>query len=354
VALAAGWWFARGLLVYGSGDPLGWHVFLDVGKEFERTVPFTAEITEFWRLQLKSFVGYFGLLTLAMPDWVYTATRVVLAAAAAGLGLTLLRARRLTPDSRWALAVLTVAAALAYASVLRLAISLDLVVAHARYLYVALAPASVLLVTGLARPLPAGARRWVCGGVVAVMASLAAWAVWFVIRPAYAPPRALSAVETARIQYPVDATFGDRLRLLGYDIEPAGDGRALTVRLYWEGLPGNWTTVERNGHPVLRPASAEDEVVFTHLVDARGEVVARLDERPFHGRYPTIAWRAGEVLSQEILLHIDPNAEAGDGAIRTGVYPEGRPDEALPVRSGTEELGGSLWIRPVQIGGDVR
>ena len=47
----------------------------------------------------------------------------------------------------------------------------------------------------------------------------------------------------------------------------------------------------------------DEYVVFCHLYDPESEeIVAQSDARPLQGTYPTNAWQAGEVISDEIVL----------------------------------------------------
>jgi hypothetical protein len=97
------------------------------------------------------------------------------------------------------------------------------------------------------------------------------------------------------------------------------------------------------------PVTAEPEVVFVHLVDASGQVVGRIDQAPFDGRLPVLAWPPGESVRQRLTLDVSPTALPGEGALRVGIYPEGRPDDALRVTRAGEAPAGSYWIRPVRI-----
>jgi 4-amino-4-deoxy-L-arabinose transferase-like glycosyltransferase len=74
----------------------------------------------------------------------------------------------------------------------------------------------------------------------------------------------------------VDARIG-AVKLVGYRVHRA---RALHLALYWQ----TETRLEKSW------------VVFTHLVDAEGRVVAQHDGVPAFGRHPTTAWQPGELI----------------------------------------------------------
>lgn len=51
----------------------------------------------------------------------------------------------------------------------------------------------------------------------------------------------------------------------------------------------------------------EDYVVFVHLVDTDGQLVAQMDGQPFEGRYPTSWWTPGErIVDQRPVPRIAP------------------------------------------------
>ena len=136
------------------------------------------------------------------------------------------------------------------------------------------------------------------------------------------PPRPLAV----RPQRETTYRLGEAIALVGYDLagrlEP---GAAVTLTLYWraEGVPEG------------------DYTVFVHLLDRAGEMVAQHDSPPRYGRYPTVLWRAGDVVPDDHPLTVPADA-VGPFRLRVGLY---RPDtlERLPV-SGPE---GSLPDRAI-------
>jgi hypothetical protein len=115
---------------------------------------------------------------------------------------------------------------------------------------------------------------------------------------------------------PADAVFGDRLRLLGYGLVPAGE-RAWTLTLAWEAEgPVN-----------------EDYVVFVHLVDEGGEIRSQSDAPPGGGFYPTSFWIPGETVLDRHDLTLPDGAPAGRYRLRVGLY---QPETGLrlPVPTG--------------------
>jgi len=116
----------------------------------------------------------------------------------------------------------------------------------------------------------------------------------------------------------VEVTFGDGLRLLGYDleIETSAVHDVLHVALHWQALH------RLNYYKV-----------FVHLYDSQsGALLAQQDTVPRNWAYPTHWWEAGEVVSDEITLLLE-DVPAGNYRVAIGVYD---PDtlERLPVQIG--------------------
>jgi uncharacterized membrane protein len=114
-----------------------------------------------------------------------------------------------------------------------------------------------------------------------------------VVRPEVPPP-----VEALAIGQVAGVDFGDRLRLLGYNLGDLGamrPGEAVEVALFWQALadPG------------------EDFLPRLQLFDANEEVLAELTEKPVAGTYPTAWWRAGELVHDPHALPIAATVPPG-------------------------------------------
>jgi hypothetical protein len=98
---------------------------------------------------------------------------------------------------------------------------------------------------------------------------------------------------------PLDVTFGDQIRLLGYDLTRAD--RSLTLKLAWRAL----RTIDQNYK------------VFVHVFDpATEKIVAQSDVMPRNNTYPTSRWISGEVITDTITLSL---ADAPPGAYRIAI-----------------------------------
>ncbi len=106
------------------------------------------------------------------------------------------------------------------------------------------------------------------------------------------------------MQYPFEADFGARIRLLGYDVGLLQPGQPLDVTLYWQSL----ATLD------------DDYLVFVHVLDESGAIVAQVDEGPQQGGYPTSLWIAGEIVADRHTLALPGDLPAGSYRLRIGFY----------------------------------
>ncbi len=128
-------------------------------------------------------------------------------------------------------------------------------------------------------------------------------------------PRAFAAPEIA---HPQAAHFGERLRLLGYDLEQHAD--TLTLTLWWQ----------------TDGALDRDYKRFVHLYDpATEEILAQNDAMPRAWSYPTSWWLSGEVVSETVTL---PRPAGGAYRIAVGWY-----DPETGERLSATQPDGTAW-----------
>jgi hypothetical protein len=151
--------------------------------------------------------------------------------------------------------------------------------------------------------------------------------------PIVIPPRDPSPVESLDIEQPVEATLGGKVGLLGYNVESGfrpGDNIHLT--LFWQCLE----------------EMDEEYTVFTHLVDAEGNVVAQKDNPPVDGFYPTAKWEPGEIVRDQYDLVIPPDALPGQYQLEAGMYLTGT-GERLSVFQGDQETGNRVLLTEITV-----
>jgi hypothetical protein len=133
------------------------------------------------------------------------------------------------------------------------------------------------------------------------------------------------------VQTPVDARFGDHLRLLGYNLESGANQLALSV--LWQ---------------VLSPTEARTKM-FVHLVgpDGGGDIRAQADVYP---RLPTTSWLPGEYLSEEVTLDLPRDLPVGEYALLIGWYDEYTGDRLPVLDAADRPLGESLLLGQLELG----
>jgi hypothetical protein len=144
---------------------------------------------------------------------------------------------------------------------------------------------------------------------------------------------------------PVDAYFGERIRLLGYvlrDQEGAvvdrvriAPGGSVRLSLYWQAL----SSIDR------------DYVVFVHALDETGWVRGQQDNQPRQGTLPTRAWSTGDVIVDSYRVPVAAEAPSGSYVIELGLY---RPADVVRLpASGTDVdaegrrvlIEGRVWVK---------
>jgi uncharacterized membrane protein len=124
---------------------------------------------------------------------------------------------------------------------------------------------------------------------------------------------------------PINAHFDGKVELAGYrlttDVASPQSGilstapnTALRLTLYWR---------------VLAPMETS-YTVFTHLLDANGQLWAQKDNPPVRGSYLTTEWRVGEMVVDKYDIVIPPDAPAGQYELEVGLY-DATTGQRLPL-----------------------
>ena len=107
---------------------------------------------------------------------------------------------------------------------------------------------------------------------------------------------------------PLDTRFAGQIHLLGYDLDPAQTalrpGDSLTVTLYY-----------RSGGAI-----DADLTRFLQLVDPVKGMAAQADSLPQGGLNPTWSWQPDEIVRDQVVLHVSPEAQPGRYTLLTGFY----------------------------------
>ena len=104
-----------------------------------------------------------------------------------------------------------------------------------------------------------------------------------------------------------------RYELIGYDLgnSTISSGEELPLTLYWRLLPSSGGRYER---------STVAYVVFAHLLNAEGRLIAQHDGPPAEGQRPTTGWIAGEYIADPHVMQWLESDYRGAAVIEVGLY----------------------------------
>jgi hypothetical protein len=322
----SGWWFYRNYRLYG--DWLGLNAFYAVLGT--RDVP--ASLAQLWQERFSFAAGYwgnFGGLTIPLPDWIYHTLNI--AAMIATLGLVIQFAKWLFGSSVTAPKTLsriiaqlwpfnwhnlTAARAMAWAWPAAVLVSwvrwaTTTWSSQGRLIFSAIPMWSLGLTLGLSSWVP---KRWKrhaklvplslsVGLFVLTVASLPMW-----ILPTYRPPALNREPEPAEYDMqPLDVSYSDALRLLGYEIntQEVQPGEPVEFRLLWQTIS----------------ATAVPHSIFIHVLGQEERIVTQRDAYPGRGLMSTAQLEHGATWIENYAISIPVMAYTPDTlALRVGVY----------------------------------
>lgn len=135
---------------------------------------------------------------------------------------------------------------------------------------------------------------------------------------------------------PLKATFGDGLRLRGYDTAVAEPDSAFGPVAPGQTLPAGSVLRVALLWEAVAPM-AQNDTVFVHVVDGNGRLLAQHDSWPANGFRPTSVLPVGERVRDVHLITLPEAVAADDLALRIGVYESGS-GEVRPLANGDDAL----------------
>ena len=125
---------------------------------------------------------------------------------------------------------------------------------------------------------------------------------------------------------PLDAHFGESLRLLGYEWVDKGihPGQVVDLTLYWQ----------------AQKTVTDDLHAFIHLLGEHEIVVAQRNGIPCMGGCPTRGWVAGDIIADRVLLALPQTAYAPDSAQWEIGFVAPDTGQRLPVYDSTGNITG--------------
>ena len=206
-----------------------------------------------------------------------------------------------------------------------------------RLLFPALPSLAILMALGI-NVLP-GQR--VFQSIVAVaLAVMALLTASHILPGFFAPPPRYADADAIHPLHPLDATLGDDVRLLGYDLDLDEHDSMLDATLYWQSLI-----------PL-----AEDYTLALQLVSpVPGDTTLRLNYNswPGHGNYPTSAWQPGEVIADRYRFRL-PETEFSTQAwdVHLALY-QAETGTRLPIYVDGTAAGDALTLARLRVPGNL-
>ena len=126
------------------------------------------------------------------------------------------------------------------------------------------------------------------------------------------------------IANPLEADFGDKIKLLGYGQPHMShnqiSGPELSLSLYWQAV-----------------STPESLTRFVHYVGPDGRLYGQHDSVPDDGNYPTDLWQPGEVVVETVTFPVERERPGGSYSLHVGLYrsPAG---ERLRLEAGQDHV----------------
>ncbi len=285
-AAVAGWWFLRSRLLYGSFLGLDTHCYQALSTcgpvRLVMPNPFV------WRDTFRTFWAAFGLANIRPYDWVYWLFAGLLALAAAGLVLLIVRRRAAESnpgrDPHTPVLLALMGSAVVGNVALLYVWQQQILATYGRLLYPALGAIVVLLIAGLWELHPRLARlAWLLPAVLAVASP------FWLIRPAYALPRFLDDAPGESLGW----RYGGVAELISVTpaARSADAGDVLPVEICWRALGTTGT----------------NHTIFLQAVGPHETIVADRYTYPGLGSYPTAIWEPERAFCDTVRLPVPPD-----------------------------------------------
>ncbi len=323
--IICGWWFIRNEILYG--EPTGFQELTELWGVRDPSTSFGlawSELPYAWT----TLWGRFGFGQIPLPQVIYSVLGLVMIAGTTGAVFSLLRYA--SRKERIALLFLTANVGLFFLVLFNYML-ISPAGPNGRFFFPALSSMMLFIAYGLIQVLDGAGMliRRIKGethqidarsggfspaqlGITVVvnlgMLSLSLLALVNYLLPAYARPSSLA--EDASIPNQVNISFDHLVTLLGYDLSKTSirPGEFIDLELYWEVTgkpPGNY-------------------LLFVHLIDSAGTIVAQRDTHPGLGNFASSLWRPGDRFAETIRLYMPETAYTPERAeISVGLYEPG-------------------------------
>ncbi|MBK8986996.1 MAG: glycosyltransferase family 39 protein [Chloroflexi bacterium] len=282
--LVGGWLWWRNWLLYG--DITATAPFIQFAGGDREASPL--QVLGEWQSIWPSLFAVFGWFNLRPPQWVYWVWYGLVVAAVGGVVKSSIANRRSSLVTRQFVLVLLLAGwvLLVYAGLFLFMLQTE--AAQGRLLFPAILPLALGLAYGLSR------WRWRGAAPLALLLALATtlYSLFFVVRPAYAPPPVIAALPSTAVSLAMD--MGQGVRLVGAELETATavPGDIIWLTLYWQAT-----------EPPEKPVEFVLELLGRNFAPVAGL-------QSYHGRglYPANLWSPGAIIADRFALRLDETA----------------------------------------------
>jgi len=328
MALAvSGWWFWRNWALYH--ELLGTNTMVAIAGPRVPPIGLLDLIRTEWRGFALSYWSVFGVFTILPSAWVhYFFDALMLWALTGGTWALLKRRAQFTLEK----ILLALFCLLTLAGVIRW--TMQTPASQGRLMFGAIAPLSIFMAAGMRAitshsQLPTSKLgAWGLRLGIFFLALVAALVPVLYIAPRYAPPVVVAETNLPADLHPIQAVFGNDIKLIGYTAEaaPRHPGESVRVTLYWRGLQ----------------AMTEDYALALHLFGRGTEEVGKIDSWPGGGNAPTSQWTPGAIYADTYLIPIDAKATVPTRLTLEVRFWLGDPANTLGVQTPTTEGGKSV------------
>ncbi|MBI3241338.1 MAG: hypothetical protein HYZ49_03495 [Chloroflexi bacterium] len=294
VALIAGWWYVRNLILYNELLALNiFGQFTAARLEPYTLATFFSEWPSFWL----SFWGMFGSFNIMASGWVYSFFTALTFAGIVGGVWRLIRNRdAILKQGRWhwlTHGLLILFIAVTAVSLLRW--NLLNYAAQGRLMFTALAPLMMYLAAGLLSWIPRRFAMRFVGALAGVLGFIALYVAVNDVAAAYLPPAPLAESQLPTTLRPINARLAPGAELIGYTLDSpdlTAPNNQLLITLYWRAL----STMDK------------DYNLFLHILGQSRALVGSVDTWPGGGLRPTSFWKTGEIYQDSYVIQLDPDA----------------------------------------------
>lgn len=340
--LVAGWWFARNQILYG--EPTGFEKMSQLWGARDPSESLGVALFEL-SYAWTSLWGRFGYGQIPLPDGIYTALKWIVGFALLAIPATLLGQRDAELRRTGVPLLFLGLSVLLFLGVLFGYMLVSLAGPMGRFFFPALPSLAILIFFGLSqwarlllgrfRPsLTLGTSDAPLAAITGVaMLLLSIVALFGFLSDAFRRPPSFTSED--ELPNPINLQFDTLVKLHGYDVSDTtvSPGDSIQIDLYWEVLaqpPGNY-------------------LLFIHLFDEAGTMVAQRDTHPGLGNFPSSQWHPGDRFVESIQLAVPETAYASTSAILSaGLYARDAYRLGITTADGTR-IGDALTLATVAI-----